>query len=577
MRRRWFFFIGVLLFFAGLWVIGAKPGELVPNEGGRETASEFLKAAISPALDFEDPEMRESEVDFIHKLGRALWLTLRYAVAAMSLALLIGIIWGVLGSRAWWSKSSLFLQTIRIGSRLMATAVRSVHELMWALLFLSAVGTSPLAAVLAMALPYGGTLAKVFSELLDESESSAAGVIRMSGGSGLAAFSAGVVTRALPDLATYALYRLECAIRSSAVLGFVGVPTLGYEIKTAYEDGHYREIWTYLYILLAVVIFFEWWGAKMRSLLTKGVASKKPEVKQPNVDHLWKSRGTSLFLRSSFLIVLIGGTMSWLLEDRWGSGVSWEQKIQNLDRFTDEVVPYPVREADGDWSEFGPWFGEKMSKGGSEAVWQTFHLGTASILLAGALAILAVSLSARTLASSMPRGVWDRGMAWRPVIGAMLRVAAMLGRAMPEFILAFLLLRVFGPTVWALILALVVHNCGILIRLGAEVIDNTPSRASSVILAQGGSRTSAYVGALVPAGFTRIVLFLFYRWESCIREATVLGMLGVASLGFLISDAKVSLFYDEMVLWVALGAALVFLGDLTSDFVRYKLRGKNNR
>ncbi len=57
----------------------------------------------------------------------------------------------------------------------------------------------------------------------------------------------------------------------------------------------------------------------------------------------------------------------------------------------------------------------------------------------------------------------------------------------------------------------------------------------------------------------------------------MLGMLGVASLGFLISDAKVSLFYDEMVLWVALGAALVFLGDLTSDFVRYKLRGKNNR
>jgi phosphonate transport system permease protein len=141
-----------------------------------------------------------------------------------------------------------FCRRIRIGSSLMATAVRSVHELMWALLFLSAVGTSPLAAVLAMALPYGGTLAKIFSELLDESESSAAGVIRMSGGGGLAAFSAGVVTKALPDLVTYALYRLECAIRSSAVLGFVGVPTLGYEIKTAYEDGHYREIWTYLYV-----------------------------------------------------------------------------------------------------------------------------------------------------------------------------------------------------------------------------------------------------------------------------------------------------------------------------------------
>jgi hypothetical protein len=48
----------------------------------------------------------------------------------------------------------------------------------------------------------------------------------------------------------------------------------------------------------------------------------------------------------------------------------------------------------------------------------------------------------------------------------------------------------------------------------------------------------------------------------------------VSSLGFLISDAKVSFFYDEMLLWVGLGAGLVFLGDLTSDLVRHKLRGK---
>ncbi|MEN8785803.1 MAG: ABC transporter permease subunit [Akkermansiaceae bacterium] len=576
MRRRWFFLAGAILFFAGLWIVGAKPGDLIPNDGGREAASEFVGAALSPAFDFEDLEMRGGEIGFIGKLGRALWLTLRYAVAAMSLALVIGIVWGILGSRAWWSRSSLFLQTLRIGSRLLATAVRSVHELMWALLFLSAVGTSPLAAVLAMALPYGGTLAKVFSELLDESESSAASVIQMSGGSGLSAFIAGVVTRALPDLATYALYRLECAIRSSAVLGFVGVPTLGYEIKTAYEDGHYREIWTYLYVLLAVVIFFEWWGAKVRRLLTAGVSARVSGVKNPEIGQLWKTRGTSMFLRGSLLVILIGGAMSWLAEEQWGAGVSREQRMRNLDRFAEEIVPYPVREADGDWGEFGAWFGEKMSEGGSDAVWQTFHLGTVAILLAGVLALIGVRFAARSLASSTPRDVKGGVSVWQPVLAAILRGAAMLGRAMPEFILAFLLLRIFGPTVWALILALAIHNGGILLRLGAEVIDNVPSRASSVILAQGGSRSSAYVGALVPAGFNRMVLFLFYRWESCIREATVLGMLGVASLGFLISDAKVSFYYDEMVLWVALGAVLVFLGDLTSDLVRYKLRGKSN-
>ena len=262
MRRRWFFLGGVLLFFMGLWVLEARPGELVPNEGGRTVAGDFFKAAIQPAVNFEDPEMQSGKVSFFEKLGKALWLTVRYALVAMSLALVIGIVGGILGSRAWWSRPNLFLQVLRIGVRLLATAVRSVHELMWALLFLSAIGTSPLAAVFAMALPYGGTLAKVFSELLDEGENSAAEVIRVSGGGGFTAFFAGVVTNALPDLATYALYRLECAIRSSAVLGFVGIPTLGYEIKTAYEDGHYREIWTYLYALLVLVVLFEWWGSQ---------------------------------------------------------------------------------------------------------------------------------------------------------------------------------------------------------------------------------------------------------------------------------------------------------------------------
>ena len=572
MRRRWFFLGAIALFFWGLWVLEVRPGQLIPSEGGREAAGDFLSAALQPALDYEESDMRGGEVSFLGKIGKALWLTVRYAVVAMSLAFVIGVIGGVLGSRAWWSQPNLFLQVLRIGTRLLATAIRSVHELMWALLFLSAVGTSPLVAILAMALPYGGTLAKVFSELLDESESSAGEVIRASGGSGFTAFFAGVVTKALPDLATYALYRLECAVRSSAVLGFVGIPTIGYEIKTAYEDGHYHEIWSYVYALLIVVVLFEAWGAKVRGLLTKGTPSRVCEEKGQSLSELWRGRGRSWFLRFSVATLAVGIAAGWMAEDRWGAGVGWEQRERNLDRFTDEMVPYPVREADGDWSVFGSWFSEKMSDGGTVALWRTFHVGTTAILLAGGLSLLGILFAARTLAASNPRGVRDGGGKIRGLLGLFLRGGSMLARAMPEYILAFLLLRVFGPTYWVLIFALAIHNGGILLRLGAEVIDNTKSQASEVILAQGGNRSSAYLAAMMPAGFNRLVLFLFYRWESCIREATVLGMLGVASLGFLISDAKVSFFYDEMILWVGLGAALVFVGDLTSDFVRGKLR-----
>ena len=571
MRKRWFFVGGAILFFAGLWVLGASPRDLIPEEAGRKTAGSFLGSALMPAFNFEDAEMQARGASFGGKLCKALGLTVGYALVAMSLALVFGIAGGILGSNAWWPRSSLLLQVLRIGSRLLATAVRSVHELMWALLFLAALGTSPLAIMFAIALPYGGTLAKVFSELLDEQVRSTAEFIRVTGGSGFMGFVAGVIPRALPDLTTYGMYRLECAIRSSVVMGFVGIPTIGYEIKTAFQDGHYREVWTYLYLLWGIVIFFEWWGGQVRQRFNKGTPSIEV-TGETTLPKLWKARGISPFLRASLIAVVIGVLAGWLVPHQWGSELTWDEQKNNLDRFTHEIVPYPVRKAHGDWGEFKPWFSEKMSTKGNEALARTFHLGTVSILLAGLVSLIGVRFASRSLSSSKAAKTGENHSHAAPIFAFFLRSASMVGRAMPEFILAFLLLMIFGPTMWALILALAIHNGGILLRLGAEVVDNLPAKSSTVILSQGGSKSSAFLVSLLPESFNRLVLFLFYRWESCIREATVLGMLGVLSLGSLISDAKSALFYDEMVLWVTLGAALVFVGDLASDLVRAKLR-----
>ena len=559
-----------MLFFFGLWSLDVRLGELVPSEGGRRLAGDFFRAALKPALNYEEVAIRGVGEPFFSKVGKAAWLTVKYAVVAMSLAMILGVVGGVLGSRAWWGTKSRTLQALRVLVRLAATALRSVHELIWAILFLAAVGTSPVAAMLAMALPYGGTLAKVFSELLDEANDGAAEVMRASGGTGIAAFL-GTVVEALPDLLTYAMYRLECAVRSSAVLGFVGVPTLGYEIKTAFEDGHYHEIWTLVFVLLIIVLLFEWWGGRIRSVMVQGVSSRKEASAGETVSQLWKKRGVSWFLRGTGLVLVGLVCAGWLMEDDWGSGLSNAERWQNLQRFGKELVPYPVQES-GNWSDVWGWMGTLLREKGGEALWRTFHLGTTAILLAGALALVTLVWSSRSLASARPRGIrLDQGRV-RGLLGRVVRMFAILGRSAPEYLLAFLLLQIFGPTMWALIFALAIHNSGILSRLGSEVVDNNESGAAKVILSTGGSRWAVFLGALLPEGFNRMALFLFYRWETCIREATILGMLGVGSLGFLISEARVSFYYDELVLWVVLGAALVFMGDLASDWVRGRLR-----
>ena len=88
----------------------------------------------------------------------------------------------------------------------------------------------------------------------------------------------------------------------------------------------------------------------------------------------------------------------------------------------------------------------------------------------------------------------------------------------------------------------------------------------------GSSRLQCYFASYVPVSFNRFLMYLFYRWETCVREATILGMLGFASLGLQIHLAR-NLFraYDEMLFYVLLGAAVIFIGDLISFFLRRAL------
>jgi phosphonate transport system permease protein len=80
-------------------------------------------------------------------------------------------------------------------------------------------------------------------------------------------FVFGILPRALPDMTAYTFYRFECALRSSAVLGFFGFPTLGYYIAASFENLYYGEVWTYLYVLLALILAVDWWSGRLRQEL----------------------------------------------------------------------------------------------------------------------------------------------------------------------------------------------------------------------------------------------------------------------------------------------------------------------
>ncbi len=263
----------LLLLAAGLGstlALGLTPSGLLPGEGGLRVAGRFLLAALHPALDYPDGP-HPDWIPFGLKVAQALWRTVAFAVAGMSLALLIGLPLGLLASQVWWREECLgggilcaIGRPLLVTVRILIALMRSVHELLWAVLFLAAFGLNTFAAVVAIAIPYGGTLAKVFSEMLDEAPRDTVGALRDLGAAPLSAVLFGLLPRALPDLWAYTFYRFECSLRSSAVLGFFGYPTLGYHLELAFRDAHFREVWTYVYALIALVLLLEAWSAALR-------------------------------------------------------------------------------------------------------------------------------------------------------------------------------------------------------------------------------------------------------------------------------------------------------------------------
>ena len=129
-----------------------------------------------------------------------------------------------------------------------------------------------------------------------------------------------------------------------------------------------------------------------------------------------------------------------------------------------------------------------------------------------------------------------------------------------------------GPSAWPAVLALAIHNAGILGKLGAETVENLDRAPLRALRLLGAERAQIAASAVLPLALSRFLLYFFYRFETCVREATVLGMLGVVSLGYWIRDARSNHYYDEMLLFVALGALIVLAGDLASACARAFVR-----
>jgi phosphonate transport system permease protein len=219
----------------------------------------FSPESLAPTVhflgDFFPPKL---EPEFLKLVARETWRTVAIATAGIALALGWAVPLAVIATRSL-SVSSLsgrmapLPAVVRQAVRWLLMLLRSVPELIWALIFVRVVGLGPTSGVLAIALTYAGMLGKVYAEILESGDTQPTQTLLRNGSGRLQAFFYGLLPQAAPELTSYTVYRWECAIRSSAVLGFVGAGGLGQQMDASMKMFNGSEVATLLVVFMGLV------------------------------------------------------------------------------------------------------------------------------------------------------------------------------------------------------------------------------------------------------------------------------------------------------------------------------------
>jgi len=211
--------------------------------------------------------------EFLQLVLKATVETLAMATAGTALAMLLAAPLGLVLSHSL-SISRIgpgpgrgFGEALRALARVTLLVLRGIPEIVWALLLVRAFGLGPAAGVLAIAVTYGGMLGKVYSEILESGDTRPARALLESGSGRLMAFFYGLLPGASQELASYTVYRWECAVRASVIMGFVGAGGLGQLMDQSMKMLNGGEVSTILIMFLLLVLFADAISASIRKLL----------------------------------------------------------------------------------------------------------------------------------------------------------------------------------------------------------------------------------------------------------------------------------------------------------------------
>ena len=504
--------------------------------------------------------------EFLRTVLRAVAQTMATAVAGTLLSLTVALPLGVLATGTLWNRGVLVAADDRfaygvgwMASRLARTLLgflRAVPDLIWALLFVAAVGLGSLAGTLALSAAYSGVLGRVYADVFEHVDPQPLEALQSTGATRMQIFLRGVWPQALPHLMAYTLYSFECCVRAAAVLGFVGAGGIGYEISVSMRMFEYGQVLT---LLLVFIMLLTVTDAASRYLRARSVnrTDHAREVKaqdessglNPSVSNSRRLVGWTLVL---FLVVASFTLAGFTPETLNQAGIA-----PRLAGFLRRMLP-----PDLSWSFIG-------SLG--TALLQTIAISLMGTLIGMALAVVLAVPATSTLIflrSDSPgrRRVIDRVLRW--LLFWSTRLVLNILRSIPELVWVLICILAVGIGPFAGMIALALHTAGVLGKLYAETLEEVPFRPVEALRSLGARPIQLLLWAMWPQARPLLSSYTVLRWEMNLRASTMLGLVGGGGLGQAIYNNVQLGFYNRLTTLILLIYALV----LASDWIGERLR-----
>ncbi|MFB8004137.1 phosphonate ABC transporter, permease protein PhnE [Nocardia sp. NPDC056000] len=492
---------------ASAWSIDFAPGALVD---GADAVRALLERMWPPRLD--EPE-RIALLGF-QTLLMAILGTVLAAVASVPLAFLA-------------ARNTTPHPVVYTAARAIITCCRAIPDLLFAALFVRALGIGVLPGILALALHSIGMLGKLFADAIEQSDPGPREAVRSTGAGYLRELLNAVVPQVIPAWIGAFVYRIDINLRMSVVLGFVGAGGIGFALQDVLRGLVYRDALGIVGVILAIIAAMELAAIWIRRLLLV------PSRFGPRADRV---------VRMGFTLLLAAAIVAGPLVLDFDPIALFTWIGPALDIFTRLTPP-----------DFGALGGELFT-----AALETVAIAVVATATGIVLSVPAGILAARNVTPNL--FVYWLSRAW-----------ILLVRAVPELILAVVFVAAVGLGPIAGACALALGSIGFLAKLVADAIEEIDPGPLEAVRSVGGGWWKTLFAAVISQALPAAVGASLYLLDVNIRTSTVLGMVGAGGIGFLLFESIRTLNFQVAGAIVLVIFVIVYAIERLSGWIRSQL------